>query len=895
MPGDVKALIDKLNPVCRRALETAAGLCVAQTHFNVEVEHYLIELIAADGTDLQVVFRYYELDPARLLNDLNRAVEAFKRGNSRTPAFSPQLVELLEESWLAASVGLGAEAIRSGAVLKALLESKTLRPTIVESCPRLTDLSLERLREDLPELVRHSAEEGLGAAGGRTARPGGAAAPAPPSRAAARGPTPALDAYTVNLTAEARAGKIDPIRGRDREIRQVVDILTRRRQNNPILVGDAGVGKTAVAEGFALRVAAGEVPAALKGISVRILDLGLLQAGAGIKGEFEQRLKTVIEEVKAAPVPIILFVDEAHNLIGAGGAAGQSDAANLLKPALARGELRTIAATTWSEYKKYIEKDPALTRRFQLVRVEEPDEPAAIDMLRGVAARLAEHHAVRVLDGAVRDAVRLSARYLSERRLPDKAIGVLDTACARVALARDARPPQLEDLDRRLAPIALEIEVLERERGAGADHAEALARLAAERRALEAEREALAARWRRELELAREIAGLERELAAARETGTAGEGGAEAGRLAAEIARLTAECERLQGDDPMVPLAVDGRVVAAVVSGWTGIPVGRMLTDEIRGVLGLEGKMAERLIGQPQALAAISKRISTSRAELEDPGKPQGVFLLVGPSGVGKTETAVVLADLLYGGERNMVTLNMSEFQEPHSVATLKGSPPGYVGYGEGGVLTEAVRRRPYSVVLLDEAEKAHADVLELFYQVFDKGVLEDAEGVPVDFKNTILLLTTNLAAETIHRACAGKERPSPEKLLELVRPHLLKHFRPALLGRLAVVPYYPLGEADIRAIVELKLRKVQERIRRNHAAELTWDDDVVAEIAGLCTAEDTGARNIDHVLTNELLPGLSAELLERMAKGSTFSSIHLVLSGSRHFQFRINERSTSR
>jgi type VI secretion system protein VasG len=885
MSGDVKALIDKLNPVCRRALETAAGLCVAQTHFNVEVEHYLIELIETDGTDLQVVFRYYDLDPARLLADLNGAVEAFKRGNSRTPAFSPQLVELLEEAWLAASVGLGSEAIRSGAVLRALLESKALRPTIVESCPRLTDLSLERLRADLPELVRHSAEEGVGAAGGKRPRPA-AAGPG--------GPTPALDAYTVDLTAEARAGKIDPIRGRDREIRQVIDILTRRRQNNPILVGDAGVGKTAVAEGFALRVAAGEVPAALQGISVRILDLGLLQAGAGIKGEFEQRLKTVIEEVKAAPVPIILFVDEAHNLIGAGGAAGQSDAANLLKPALARGDLRTIAATTWSEYKKYIEKDPALTRRFQLVRVEEPDEAAAVDMLRGVAARLAEHHRVRIVDQAVRDAVRLSARYLSERRLPDKAISVLDTACARVALARDAKPPQLEELDRRLGPIELEIEVLKRERDAGVDHADALSRLNTERQALESEREALAARWCRELELAGEIAGLEGELVAAREAGEAaeaGEGGAErAGSLAAAITRLTVECERLQGDDPMVPLAVDGRVVAAVISGWTGIPVGRMLTDEIRGVLGLEARMAERLIGQGQALSAICKRISTSRAELEDPGKPQGVFLLVGPSGVGKTETALVLADLLYGGERNMVTLNMSEFQEPHSVATLKGSPPGYVGYGEGGVLTEAVRRRPYGVVLLDEAEKAHADVMELFYQVFDKGVLEDAEGVPVDFKNTILLLTTNLAADAIHRACAGGERPSPERLLEIVRPELVRHFRPALLGRLAIVPYYPLSETEIRAIVELKLRKVQERIRRNHAAELAWDADVVAKIAGLCTAEDTGARNVDFVLTNELLPELSAELLERMAEGARFSSVRLGLAESGGFRFTVEQ-----
>ena len=884
--SELSTLIDRLNPPCRRALETAAALCVSMTHHEVEIEHFLTKLLEADGTDLEVILRYYDIDSSRLERELELAMKRFKRGNDRTPAMSAKLPKLLEEAWTISSVRLNSRSIRSGGVLAALLESESFRDTIVDSVPGLTDVPLDRLREELPELVGHSSEHDVSDAATEPLGKGDAARGR--DRKSGKPSTPALDQYTIDLTAEAREGKIDPIRGRDREIRQVVDILSRRRQNNPILVGDAGVGKTAVVEGFARKVAANEVPVSLRGISVRILDLGLLQAGAGIKGEFEERLKNIIEEVKSSPQPVILFVDEAHNLIGAGGTAGQGDAANLLKPALARGELRTIAATTWSEYKKYFEKDPALTRRFQLIKVEEPDEDAAIDMLRGIATNLESHHGVRILDEAVRDAVRLSSRYLSERRLPDKAISVLDTACARVALAREGKPPAIEEIDQRIQPLELEIEVLEREAESEGHSSEDLDNLRKPLADALAERAELDEQWQQELAIAADVAKLEEKLEQARSAEEAD--AATLKKLTVKIAAKIRKSAEIQGSEPMVPLRVDSRVVTSVISAWTGIPVGRMLTDEIRGILSLKDKMAERLIGQPQALEAITKRISTSSANLEDPSKPKGVFLLVGPSGVGKTETAVVLADLLFGGSKNIVTLNMSEFQEPHSVATLKGSPPGYVGYGEGGVLTEAVRRRPYSVVLLDEAEKAHADVMELFYQVFDKGVLEDGEGVSVDFKNTIILLTSNLGANEFIAACAKGKRPDPADLVAAARPVLVEHFRPALLGRLAIVPYYPLADDELRQIVRLKLDTIQKRIYENHLAELTYDDEVVKHIASSCNQDDAGARTIDFILTQTLLPELSAELLERMADGTSFSKVHLSLDDTGGFGYSIQD-----
>jgi type VI secretion system protein VasG len=850
MSSELRSLIGKLNPICKRALETAAALCVAQTHYNVEVEHLLLKLLELPATDVAPVFRYFGIEVNDVTRQLTQAIDKFDRGNSRTPAMSPHILLLLREAWSLSTLHLEAEAIRSGALLLALYENETLRTIIHESCPLLAKISRESLREGLRDLIRDSAEETAG-----PSAPGERESATP----ARESPSTALDKYTIDLTAEAREGKIDPIRGRDAEIRQVIDILTRRRQNNPILVGDAGVGKTAVAEGFALRVAAGQVPEPLRNISLRGLDLGLLQAGAGVKGEFEERLKSVIAEVKGAKKPVILFIDEAHTLIGAGGAAGQGDAANLLKPALARGELRTIAATTWSEYKKYFEKDPALTRRFQLVKVEEPDEEAALDMLRGLAPHLEKHHRVRILDEAVRSSVQLSHRYLAERRLPDKAIGVLDTASARVALAQDGTPALIEDLDRRIRIAEADLDVKKRE-GDKPGRGLLAAELETEIGTLHVERTSASERWTKERELVAKIRAVEGD-----------------GKDPNELADLIEQLDTLQGPEPMVPLHVDSRTIASVVSGWTGIPVGRMLADEIRSVLTLKERLAERIVGQPQALDAICRRISTSRASLEDPAKPKGVFLLVGPTGVGKTETALTLADVLYGGERNLISFNMSEFQEAHSVATLKGAPPGYVGYGKGGVLTEAVRRRPWSAVLLDEIEKAHPDVVDLFYQVFDKGVLEDGEGVPVDFRHTVIILTSNTGSEVIAEACrnTSAEKRDVDAIVEALRPELMRRFRPALLARLVIVPYYSLRKREVVRIVELKLQSVQRRVRENHNAELTYDPNLVQSLADRCDPE-SGAREIDRILTQTLLPELSTRILERMANGVSFSKIHI-------------------
>jgi type VI secretion system protein VasG len=816
--SELRSLIEKLNPMCRRALENAVGHCVAQTNYNVEVEHLLLSLLEMPATDIAAVLQYHDVTPEQTAQQLRNAMESFQRGNSRTPAMSPQLIRLMRESWLWSSIEFEAQHTRSGGVLYALLSDGVWR----ELLPAIP------LDATFREAIRDSAEE---------------LDDVPPKKTVpvAAPVITALDRFTVDLTAEARSGMIDPIRGRDGEIRQVIDILTRRRQNNPILVGDAGVGKTAVVEGFALAVASGSVPAALRDISLRVLDLGQLQAGAAMKGEFEERVGAVMREVRASAVPIVLFIDEAHTLIG--------DTANLLKPALARGELRTIAATTWSEYKKYFEKDPALTRRFQLIHIGEPDEENALDMLRGVAPQLERHHAVRILDEAVRSCVQLSHRYLPERRLPDKAIGVLDTAAARVALAQDVTPEAIADLDRRMriADDASRIEDLE---------------------TLRAERAQLAERWGKEKKLVAEI----RTLQAATVVDDD------------RIAALIAELNELQQDAPLVPLACDSRVVAAVVSGWTGIPVGRMVADEVRGVLSLQDRMATRIIGQQQALDMICRRISTSRAGLEDPAKPKGVFLLVGPTGVGKTETALTLSDLLYGGERNLITFNMSEFQEAHSVATLKGAPPGYVGYGRGGVLTEAVRRRPWSAVLLDEIEKAHADVVDLFYQVFDKGVLEDGEGVPVDFRHTVILLTSNAGSEIINEACkVPVEKRDVDALVDRLRPELLRYFKPALLARLVIVPFYPLRKREVVRIVELKLKSIERRVREHHAAELTYDPRLVDSLADRCDPA-SGAREIDQILTQTLLPELSTRILERMAKGASFAKIHVSVDAAGRF-----------
>ena len=891
MDIDIRTLLGRLNPECRRAMEQAAQLCVRQTHYNVDVEHLLLQLLESNAPDLQAILAHFDVAPDTLVVQLQAAIDRFKRGNGRTPALSPNFSQLFQEAWLLSSMLLGEQQVRSGTLVLALLEVEALRGLLLESVPALLKIPRAALRDALPMLLAGTAEAGAyepAAASGAAASPRAAAGMPAAMPTGTRASASALEQYTVDMTALAREGAIDPIQGRDGEIRQLIDVLLRRRQNNPILTGEAGVGKTAVVEGFAQRVVSGEVPPALVNVSVRSLDLALLQAGAGVKGEFENRLKSVIAEVAASPTPVILFIDEAHQLIGAGGSEGQGDAANLLKPALARGELRTIAATTWAEYKKYIERDPALARRFQVVKVEEPSEAVAVDMLRGVVQKLEHHHHVEILDDAVRDAVKLSHRYISGRQLPDKAISVLDTACARVAIAQNGVPEEIEALQRTIDGATHQLRILRHEAATGIDRADAIA---ATGRQLDDARtrhlrlsEKLVTEKRAVGEIIAWRSRIARFLDDADSIGEDEDGES----LGANLARLEKGLEAVQNDEPMVPVCVSSAVVAKVISDWTGIPVGRMLADELHTVLYLQEKLAERVVGQDEALDAIARRIRTFRADLDDPGKPVGVFLLVGPSGVGKTETACALADLLYGGERNMITVNMSEFQEAHSVSGLKGAPPGYVGYGRGGTLTEAVRRRPYSVVLLDEMEKAHPDVLELFFQVFDKGVMEDGEGVPIDFRNTVILLTSNAAQDVITEASQGGRRPPPAELVERLRPALLARFSPAFLGRLTLVPYYHLGDAQIGAIVALKLARLAERFERNHHARLTWDDALARAIAQRCTEVDSGARNVDHILTQSVLPELARQVLERISTESAFGGVHLSLdaSGSIDFHF---------
>jgi type VI secretion system protein VasG len=926
----LKSLIARLDDTCRNALQGAAGLCLSRTNYEVDVEHLLLKLLEVTNTDLEHILRHYEVNPGRLANDVTRALDKLKTGNARTPDFSPHLPRLFQQAWLLASIEYGEARIRSGHLLIALLSDDGLARLAREISKEFNNISLESLKKKLPEITAGSIEAKEGANLASAGSEAGVAGSESPAGMA--GKTKALDQFTIDLTAKAKAGKIDPVLGRDLEIRQVVDILTRRRQNNPILTGEAGVGKTAVVEGFALRIAQGDVPEPLKNVAVRTLDMGLLQAGAGIKGEFENRLKSVIEEVKSSPQPIIVFIDEAHTMIGAGGQAGQNDAANLLKPALARGELRTIAATTWAEYKKYFEKDAALARRFQVVKVEEPTEDQAIVMMRGLTETLEKHHNVRILEEGVEDAVRLSHRYISGRQLPDKSVSVLDTACAKVAMGQAATPSAVEDAQRRIDQYTVEMQSLEREAITGADHDERIAELRKAKSDEETRLSLLKKQWERERELVAKIrdarslleeqatkkaiakeqgntgvaagvgAGLAidgpRAVSPAGGIATTGDGGLTAdsdaevdvNALRSELDRLKAELAEVQGETPLMQVTVNSQSIAEVISGWTGIPVGKMLTDEINTVISLHEKLRQRVIGQTHALEAISQRIRTARANLTDPRRPVGVFLLVGPSGVGKTETALTLADTLYGGERNLVTINMSEYQEAHTVSSLKGSPPGYVGYGEGGVLTEAVRRKPYSVVLLDEAEKAHPDVMELFYQVFDKGMLEDGEGREIDFKNTVILLTSNTATDTIVKLCADPEtRPEPEALVEAIRPELIKVFKPALLGRMVVVPYYPISDEVMREIIKLQLGRIGKRLEENHDAEFSYDDAVIQAIADRCKEVESGARNVDHILTRTLLPEMSGEFLARMATGQPVGRVHVSVDEAGSFQYQIN------
>jgi len=868
MATNLRAVIGKLNPTSRNALEGAAGLCLSRTHYDVEVEHFLMKLLDSSGADFALIARHFEIDKSRLAAELTRSLDKLKSGNARTPAISPSVLKMLKEAWIVGSLDYGSDTVRTGYCVLALASVEELARIVNDVSKEFRKINADALRKDFATIVAGSEEE--------TEQAPAAAAGAPEGQKKTGGKTPNLDQYTVNLTENARKGKIDPVLGRDFEIRQVVDILTRRRQNNPILVGEAGVGKTAVVEGFALRIAAGDVPEPLKNVALHTLDLALLQAGAGVKGEFENRLKSLINEVKSSPTPIILFIDEAHTMIGAGGAEGQGDAANLLKPALARGELRTVAATTWSEYKKYFEKDPALARRFQLIKVEEPGEKQCELMLRGLIPVLEKHHHVRILDEGLAAAVRLSNRYLPDRQLPDKAVSVLDTTCARLALGQNTVPPPIEDAHRTLDDLAVQTRVLDREAALGADHSERLKALAEQRATTEARLAVLQARYEKELALVNQIREIRGKLEEAHAAGTAS-GTAEAAELRGQLAKLNVDLETMQGETPLIRVCVDQHIIGEVVSGWTGIPVGKMLKDEVGIVLKLEEHLGRRVIGQDHALGAIAQRIRTSRASLDDPNKPVGVFLLVGPSGVGKTETALALSDLLYGGEKNVITINMSEFQESHTVSTLKGSPPGYVGYGEGGVLTEAVRRRPYSVVLLDEVEKAHPDVLELFFQVFDKGNMEDGEGRSINFKNTIIILTSNAGTATMAKLCADPETaPSPEGLVKALKPELDKLFKPAFLGRLVITPYYPIQDEAMKHIIVLKLGRIQRRLQETHKLSLTYDPKLVEEVAKRCTEVESGARNVDNILTNTLLPDISRQLLTAFAEGTRPSAIHV-------------------
>jgi type VI secretion system protein VasG len=881
------ALFGKLNPLLYKAIDSAASFAKLRGNPQIELVHWINQLVQLQDSDLHRIVRHFGLDAGALARDLVAALGRLPQGARVLTDMSDDIPAAVERGWVYGTLMFGETQVRSGHLLVGLLKTPSLQRVLASISPQFDRVKPEALTDGFATIVAGSPEDGLKANDGfaASATAGGADGADGAMPAAALGRQEALARFAVDLTAKARNGEIDPVTGRDEEIRQIVDILMRRRQNNPILTGEAGVGKTAVVEGFALRIARGDVPPQLKEVSLLSLDIGLLQAGASMKGEFENRLRQVIDEVQASPRPIILFVDEAHTLIGAGGAAGTGDAANLLKPALARGTLRTIGATTWAEYKKYFEKDPALTRRFQVVQVPEPDEAKAIRMMRGVATPLEKHHRVQLLDSAIEAAVRLSHRYIPARQLPDKAVSLLDTACARVAVSQHATPPEVEDCARNIEALETELAIVEREAAVGVDvgqrGADVNARLAAERERLAG----LEARWKQEKALVDAILGIRATLrgagdavdASASDGAPASPEAVDRPALLDRMRGLQQELAALQGDAPLILPSVDEQAVAGVVADWTGIPVGRMVKDEVASVLRLADTLNERVIGQKHGLEMIARRIQTSRAKLDNPNKPIGVFMLVGPSGVGKTETALALAETLYGGEQNVITINMSEFQEAHTVSTLKGAPPGYVGYGEGGILTEAVRRRPYSVVLLDEVEKAHPDVHEMFFQVFDKGWMEDGEGRYIDFRNTIILLTSNVGSDLIMSLCQDPELlPAPDAIATGLRDPLLKVFPAALLGRIVTIPYYPLSDEMLGAIVRLQLDRIVKRVRQNHGIPMTYGDDVVKLIVERCHEVESGGRMIDAILTNTVLPEISREYLGRLADGRSFGAVRL-------------------
>jgi len=900
---NLEAVAGKLNRIGYEALFKALRQAKGAGNRNVELAHWLAHILQSDRTDVALTADYFKLDRGKLMGDIAAAINGFAKNETEMPAVSNSVMDALDRGWHYATLFFGETQIRSGHLLVGALQSRELARALTSLSKEFGKISVDTLSGEYRKIWAGSEEENLRPMDG--SGPVAAGTPGARDGAAPKGTT-ALDRFSQDLTANAKAGEMDPILGRDEEIRQIIDVLMRRRQNNPILTGEAGVGKTAVVEGFAQRVAAGSVPPALRGVRVCVLDVGLMQAGASMKGEFEQRLRSVIDEVQQSPTPIILFIDEAHTLIGAGGSAGTGDAANLLKPALARGTLRTIAATTWSEYRQYIEKDPALTRRFQPIQVGEPGVQQCCDMLRGILGPMEKHHKVRISDAAIVAAVSLSHRYIPARQLPDKAVSLLDTACARVAISQSAVPAMIEDTTAAIAAREKEKASFVNDSDLGPQEQERAAKIDAEIAALKDKLSGLEAEWATEQKLVGEIRSLRAILNPSREA-EAGRGEAAETKPAESPAPvqpgpskapadedtrklLREKIGTLESRDPekrMIYAHVDEQVVASVVSDWTGIPVGRMVKDEIENVLRLPEILNRRLVGQSHGLAIIAKRIETSRAKLDNPNKPIGVFMLGGPSGVGKTETALALAEALYGGEQNMITINMSEFQEAHTVSSLKGAPPGYVGYGEGGRLTEAVRRRPYSVILLDEVEKAHPDVHEIFFQVFDKGFMDDGNGRRIDFKNTLIILTTNLGTDLI-MSLASDPRYShnSEALARELHPELMKVFPAALLGRIVTIPYYPLSPDMLGGIVRLQLDRIARRVRDNHDVSLAYDNAVVDHIVSMCNDPDSGGRMIDNIITNTLLPALSHEFLKRSLAKEEVRQVNVAIEGG-DFQYR--------
>ena len=897
------ALFGKLNSVGYKSIESATVFCKMRGNPYVELVHWFHQILQLKDSDLLRITKYFEIEPSHLARDITEMLDRLPRGSTSITDLSSHIEEAVERGWLYGTLMFGESQVRTGHLVVGILKTRRLSHALTAISKEFDKIKLEALTDDFDKIVGGSTEDRLHATDGFQV--GGGAVPGEASGAIApaqMGKQEALQQFTVNLTEEAGTGKMDPIVGRDEEIRQIIDILMRRRQNNPILTGEAGVGKTAVVEGFAMRIASGDVPPPLQGVTIRSLDLGLLQAGASMKGEFENRLRQVIDEVQSSEKPIILFIDEAHTLVGAGGAAGTGDAANLLKPALARGTLRTIAATTWAEYKKYIEKDPALTRRFQVVQIQEPSEEKAILMMRGIASTMENHHKVQVLDEALEAAVKLSHRYIPARQLPDKSISLLDTACARVAISQAAVPASVDDIRKRIQALETEREIIQHEKDIGIETGERETNASEKLTAASEQLKGLEERWESEKSLVEEILELRSKLRihtgkvegtesalekAADEEAEGSEPPVEALSEEQRQAHLTRlrelqdQLHELQGENPLILPSVDAVAVGSVVQDWTGIPVGRMVKNEIDTILHLADALEQRIIGQRHALDMIARRIQTSRASLDNPNKPIGVFMLAGSSGVGKTESALALAEALYGGEQNVITINMSEYQEAHTVSTLKGAPPGYVGYGEGGVLTEAVRRRPYSVVLLDEVEKAHPDVHEIFFQVFDKGWMEDGEGRVINFKNTLILLTTNVGTDLIMNMCKDPElMPEPEGIAKALREPLLKVFPPALLGRLVVIPFYPLSDEVIGVIVKLQLGRIEKRIRENHKIPFSYDDEVVQLITDRCTELESGGRMIDAILTNTVLPEISGKLLKCMVEGKPVERVHVGVEG---------------